>query len=147
MIEAVSDRNLEEVLPLIRAYQAFYAVADIDDERNRRFFSRFGEGSDEGCLFLYRAVEGNAVAFATVYFSYVSSVPARVGVMNDLYTDPAYRGRGIGRQLVDHCRDFALSKGAARLQWLTAIDNERAQKLYDAMNTKKSTWHVYTYTA
>lgn len=147
MIEAVSDRSLEAVLPLIRAYQAFYAVPNIDDARNRRFFSRFGAASDEGCLFLYLTEEGEAVAFATVYFSYVSSIPARVGVMNDLYTDPAYRGRGIGRQLVDHCRDFALSKGAARLQWLTAVDNERAQKLYDAMNTKKSTWHVYTYTA
>lgn len=147
MIEPVSAGNLEDVLPLIRAYQAFYAMPDIDDERNRRFFARFHEDGDEGCLFLYRDDGGDAVAFATVYFSYVSSLPARVGIMNDLFTVPGQRGRGIGRQLVDHCLAFAVRRGAARLQWLTAEGNTHARKLYDAMDTKKSTWHVYTYTA
>jgi len=66
--------------------------------------------------------------------------------MNDLYTIEEYRGKGIGRQLIDHCLVFAKSKGAARLQWLTAEDNETAQKLYDSMNTNHSTWKVYTYT-
>ncbi|MES9936088.1 MAG: GNAT family N-acetyltransferase [Sedimenticola sp.] len=145
MIEPVSENNLEEVLPLIRLYQEFYKIDDIDDERNRSFFSRFNERGDEGCLFLYRNREGEAVAFATVYFTYVSSIPAKVGVMNDLYTVPGHRGKGIGRKLINHCLQFAVSKGAARLQWLTAEDNEQAQKLYDSLDTKKSSWKIYTY--
>ncbi|WP_083928539.1 GNAT family N-acetyltransferase [Marinobacterium rhizophilum] len=147
MIEAVSDKNLEEVLPLVREYQEFYGILDISDDRNRSFFSQFSESGNDGCLFLYRNDEGAAVAFTTVYFSFVSSIPARVGVMNDLYIVPDYRGKGIGKRLINHCLKFALSKGAARLQWLTAEDNEQAQKLYDSLNTKKSTWKVYTYTA
>lgn len=147
MIEAVSASNIDEILPLIRKYQAFYQIPDIDDARNRTFFSRFSESGNEGCLFLYRNDAGLAVAFATVYFSYVSSITARVGVMNDLYTLPDHRGTGIGRQLIDHCLQFALSKGAARLQWLTAEDNQQAQQLYDSLKTRKSTWKVYTYTA
>lgn len=147
MIEAVSNKNLEEVLPLVRKYQEFYKLSDISDNRNREFFSQFGECSDDGCLFLYRSDEGKAVAFATVYFTFVSSIPAKVGVMNDLYTDPEHRKKGIGKILINHCLQFALSKGAARLQWLTSEDNEQAQKLYDSLSTKKSTWKVYTYTA
>lgn len=147
MIEAVSKQNLEEVLPLIRQYQEFYKIADINDERNRAFFSQFSEDSDEGCLFLYRNEEGQAVGFATVYFSFVSSIPARVGIMNDLYTVLSHRGQGIGTRLIDHCLQFAVSKGAARLQWLTAEDNDTAQRVYDSLDTKKSTWKVYTYTA
>jgi hypothetical protein len=58
VIEPVSESNLEEVLPLIRQYQEFYKIADIDDERNRNFFSRFSESGNEGCLFLYRNDEG-----------------------------------------------------------------------------------------
>jgi len=146
MIEAVTDKNLEEVLPLIRQYQEFYKIADINDDRNREFFSQFGEDKTEGCQFLFRNEQGQAVAFATVYFTFVSSIPAKVGVMNDLYTIEEYRGKGIGRQLIDHCLAFAKSKGAVRLQWLTAEDNETAQKLYDSMNTNQSTWKVYTYT-
>ena len=147
MIEAVSSKNLEEVLPLIRKYQKFYKVQGINDEKNRAFFSQFHENGSDGCLFLFRNKAGEAVGFATVYFTYVSSIPARVGVMNDLYTLPTYRGKGIGKLLINHCLDFSLKKGAARLQWLTAQDNQQAQLLYDSLDTKKSTWHVYTYTA
>ena len=147
MIEAVTDKNLEEVLPIVRQYQEFYKITDINDARNREFFSQFSESGNEGCLFLYRSDKGSAVAFATVYFTFVSSIPARVGVMNDLYTIPKYRGKGIGKRLINHCLQFALSKGAVRLQWLTAEDNLQAQKLYDSLGTKKSTWKVYTFTA
>ncbi|MBN1500169.1 MAG: GNAT family N-acetyltransferase [Spirochaetes bacterium] len=145
MIEAVSKKSIDEVLPLIRKYQEFYKISSIDDDRNRIFFSQFDESGNDGCLFLYRDDKGNPAAFATVYFTFVSSIPARVGVMNDLYTLPQYRGKGIGRDLINHCLQFALSKGAVRLQWLTAEDNEPAQKLYDSLDTKKSKWMVYTY--
>lgn len=147
MIEAVSENNLDEVLPLIRLYQEFYKISDIDDDRNKIFFSQFNENGNEGCLFLYRNNEGQAVAFATVYFTYVSSIPAKVGVMNDLFTIQSHRGKGIGRELLNHCLQFAISKGAERLQWLTAEDNEQAQKLYDSLDTKKSSWFIYTYSA
>ncbi len=145
MIEAVSKNNIEEVLPLIRKYQEFYKITTIDDDRNKIFFSQFGESGDNGCLFLYRNDEGKPIAFATVYFTFVSSIPAKVGVMNDLYTLPEYRRKGIGRNLINHCLRFALSKGAVRLQWLTAEDNESAQKLYESLDTKRSKWIVYTY--
>lgn len=147
MIEAVSEKSLPEILPLIRQYQEFYQITVIDDAKNRAFFSKFHENSNEGCLFLYRNSDGFAVAFATVYFTYVSSIPARVAVMSDLYTLPEHRGKGIAKQLINHCLRFSQSKGAARLQWLTAADNHPAQKLYDSMKTKKSDWKVYTYTA
>lgn len=145
MIEAVSDKNLKEVLPLIRKYQEFYKISDINDDRNNEFFLQFSENGNDGCLFLYRNNEGTAVAFATVYFTFVSSIPAKVAVMSDLYTLPEHRRKGIGKLLVNHCLQFGLKKGAARLQWLTAEDNVQAQKLYDSLDTKNSTWKVYTY--
>lgn len=144
MIEVVSKNNLAEVLPLIRAYQEFYKVSDICDDRNREFFSQFGESNPTGCQFIYREA-GNIVGFATIYFSFTSTITAKVAVLNDLYTVPEYRGKGIGRQLIGHCRDYSARHGAARLQWVTAPDNEQAQKLYDSLNTGKSTWDFYTY--
>lgn len=59
--------------------------------------------------------------------------------MNDLYTLKAFRGGGIGRKLINHCLQFAKDKGAARLQWLTAEDNNQAQNLCDSLDTKSST--------
>jgi len=144
MIEPVSKNNLEEVLPLIEQYQAFYKVKDISTQKNREFFSQFGESNPLGCQFIFRE-SGKAVGFATVYFTFTSTIASKVAVLNDLYTCPDYRGKGIGKQLIEHCHRYAVQQGAARLQWVTAPDNEQAQKLYDSMNTSKSTWHFYTY--
>lgn len=144
MIEPVSESNLEEVLPLIEQYQAFYKVKGISTQKNREFFSQFGESNPLGCQFIFRE-SGKAVGFATVYFTFTSTIASKVAVLNDLYTSPDYRGKGIGKQLIEHCHRYAVQQGSARLQWVTAPDNEQAQKLYDSMNTSKSTWHFYTY--
>lgn len=144
MIEAVSKKNLTEVLPLIRGYQEFYKIADISDERNLAYFSQFGEENPAGCQFLFR-MAGVVIGFATVYFSYASSITSKVAILNDLYTLPSCRGKGVGRQLIEHCRHYAADNGAARLQWVTAPDNEQAKKLYDSLNASKSTWVVYAY--
>jgi len=144
MIEPISKNNLYEVLPLIRAYQEFYKVADISDSRNKQFFSQFGESSNCGCQFAFRDA-GTIVSFATIYFTFTSTITSKVAILNDLYTCPEYRRKGIGTQLIEHCRGYAAKHGAARLQWVTAPENEQAQKLYDAMNTGKSIWQFYTY--
>jgi ribosomal protein S18 acetylase RimI-like enzyme len=133
-----------EVLPLIRKYQEFYNVADISDSKNALFFAQFGASSPNGCQFAFRE-SCDVIGFSTVYFSFASTAVAKVAVLNDLYTSPEHRGKGIGRKLIEHSRHYAAENGAARLQWVTAPDNEQAQKLYDSMNTGKSTWLFYTY--
>jgi len=144
MIEVVTSHNIKELLPLIRAYQAFYKVEDISDANNELFFSQFGEFNPAGCQFMYRE-QGVVVAFATVYFSYASSITSKVAILNDLFTLSDLRGQGIGRKLIEHCHQYAAEKKASRLQWVTAPDNKVAQKLYDAMPTKKSHWDFYSY--
>lgn len=119
-------------------------MSDISDERNLHFFSQFGPDAKEGCQFLY-GDEGKVVAFATVYFSFTSTITSKVAVLNDLFTLPSQRGKGVGRKLIEYCKEYALEHGAACLQWATSLDNIQAQKLYDSMNTKTTTWHFYTY--
>jgi GNAT superfamily N-acetyltransferase len=145
MIEAISDNNIDEVLPLIREYLAFYQAKNIDDAKNRAFFSQFNEGSTKGSLFGYRSDE-KIVAYATVYFTYTSSILSKVAVMNDLYTLASHRKQGIATQLIKHCEQYAKKCGAARLQWVTAADNREAQSLYKALGAKQSSWEFFTYT-
>lgn len=144
MIESLNAQNLEELLPVIQQYQSFYGVEDLSDDVNRKFFSQFNEQSEEGCVFVYRA--GGAVAgFATIYFTYASTLAAKVAILNDLFTIPDFRGNGIARKLIEHCRLYASEKGAVRLQWLTAPDNRQAQAVYDSLQATSSTWRCYIY--
>ena len=144
MIEAIDNTNLDDALPLIRKYQEFYAVKDIDDNKNKVFFSQFGTSSEKGCLFGYRK-EGKLVAFATVYFSYASSIISKVAIMNDLYTLEGYRRQGIAAELIKHCELYAKNNKAARLQWVTAATNKTAQSIYRSLGAKQSSWEFYTY--
>jgi len=144
LIEPITEKNISELLPLIRRYQEFYKISDISDAKNLAFFSPFGESNPLGCLFLFRE-NNEVVAFATVYFSFTSTIAAKIGVLNDMYTLPQYRGKGIGRKLIEHCRYFAEKHQAVRLQWVTTPDNEQAQELYYSLNTNKSTWFFYSY--
>ncbi len=146
MIETLSKDNITEFLPLIRKYQHFYQVQGASDEKNARFFSQFDASNPLGSVFLFR--QGSHLAgFATIYFTYASTITAKVATLNDLYTLPQHRKCGIAQELIAHCRAYAKGQGAERLQWVTSSDNHTAQALYDSLNTQKSTWHFYTYPA
>jgi len=144
MIEAIDENNLNEVLPLIIKYQEFYEVKNINNDKNKEFFSQFGTLSDKGCLFGYRENE-KFVAFATVYFSYASSIISKVAILNDLYTSEGFRRQGIATALIKYCEKYAKQNDAARLQWVTAVNNKTAQSIYKALGAKQSSWEFYTY--
>jgi len=145
MIEPIDVKNINEVLPLIRQYQEFYKIENIDENKNKEFFSQFGYSSSKGCLFGYR-LDGKLVAFATVYFSYASSITSKVGIMNDLFTLEECRQQGIAKKLISHCEKYAKENGAAQLQWVTAASNETAQYVYKSLGAKQSSWEFFTYT-
>ena len=51
--------------------------------------------------------------------------------LEDLFVDPAVRGGGVGRALIDYVKAFALANKCSRLYWNTDEDNATARKLYD----------------
>jgi GNAT superfamily N-acetyltransferase len=141
-IEPIGAEQLERVLPLIAAYQRFYEVEEIDDERNRRFFARFGEGSEEGRM-LGAWIGDDLAGFACLYWHKSSLSAADTVLMNDLYVDQDHRGGGIGRALIEAAADVARERGIGILEWATAPDNERAQRLYDSLGANRSEWVSY----
>ena len=49
----------------------------------------------------------------------------------------------LDRALIEASAAIALERGAHRLEWATAPDNERAQRLYDSTGAVRSTWIEY----
>lgn len=141
-IETVTPASFDDVLPLVAAYQVFYG-AEPNEARNREHFGRFLNDHSRGVQFLARDEAGNAVGMATLYFTYSSVRACEQCLMNDLYVVPEVRGRGIGRALIEHCRNFARERGYRAIVWTTATDNATAQRLYDALTAERSTWVHY----
>jgi GNAT superfamily N-acetyltransferase len=142
-IETVTPATFELVLPLIAAYQRFYEAVP-NEGRNRAYFSRFLDDQTNGIQFVALDGDGRALGFATLYFP-LGSVSARANcLMNDLFTTPEARGKGIGRALITHCLQYAKDHGFSSIYWQTAQSNTTAQRLYDSLNTTRSAWYTYT---
>jgi GNAT superfamily N-acetyltransferase len=134
-IGPIEEAQLEELLPMIAAYQRFYEVERIDDDRNRAFFSRFLAPSEDGML--VGAWRGRGlVGYACLYWTFTSLVPAEIVLMNDLYVEPHARGQGVGRALIEASATVACQREAHHLQWVTAPDNETARRLYDSTGAR-----------
>jgi GNAT superfamily N-acetyltransferase len=142
-IHPLAAGELEAVLPLIADYQRFYGVAEPDTAHNRQFFARFVAPSEVGELLGAWQAGAGLVGYACLYWTF-SSVSARpVVLMNDLFVVSAKRGAGVGLALIDAARAVARSRGVDALHWQTALDNDRAQRLYERTHAKRSTWFEY----
>ncbi len=51
--------------------------------------------------------------------------------LEDLFTAPDARGRGVGRALIEAVHAAAQERGATRLYWTTQTSNTTARTLYD----------------
>ncbi|HTW75400.1 MAG TPA: GNAT family N-acetyltransferase [Steroidobacteraceae bacterium] len=77
------------------------------------------------------ALWSGAVAGYALYFYNYSSFLCRPGLyLEDLYVRPAYRGRGIGRQLLQGLEDQARAQGCGRLEWAVLDWNRDAINFY-----------------
>jgi GNAT superfamily N-acetyltransferase len=141
-VEPVTAAQLDELLPMIAAYQRFYEVERIDEERNRAFFSRFLGPSEDGLLLgAWRL--GELLGYACLYWSFTSLIPAETVLMNDLFVDPSARGEGVGRALIEASAAAGRERGARRLEWVTQTANHTAQRLYDSTGAERSEWIEY----
>jgi GNAT superfamily N-acetyltransferase len=133
--------EIEEMLPLIRAYCEFYET-EPDDEGLRSMFETLINEPSEGAVFIARD-GGKAVGFATLDWKWSSLKAARIGYLEDLFVDPEARGRGIADALIEVCAARCRELGMPAMEWLTAPDNHRAQKVYDRTGAESGTYMEY----
>ena len=144
VISVVGEADLEDLLPLLRGYCDFYEVAPSDDALLAVSRALIADPEREGMQLIARQPHGNAVGFATLYWTWQTLSAARLGVMNDLFVADEARGTGLADRLIAACRERAARHGARELAWQTAKDNHRAQTVYDRVGGRKSEWLDYS---
>jgi GNAT superfamily N-acetyltransferase len=142
-IDVVGEVDLDDLLPLVRAYCDFYAAAPADADLLDLSRALIADPEREGVQLLARDRDGVPAGFATLFWTWQTLSAARVGVMNDLYVAPAARGRGVADALIEACRLRCAQRGARALTWQTAPDNRRAQAVYERVGARSSQWLDY----
>ncbi len=91
--------------------------------------------------------DGEPAGFA-LYYTTFSTFAGRPGIyLEDLYVEPAHRGRGIGKALLAHLARIATNGGYARVEWAVLHWNEPAIGFYRSLGAvPMDQWAVYRLT-
>jgi GNAT superfamily N-acetyltransferase len=127
-IRPITAADKEIWLKLFKEYIVFYK-SKLSDEQYELTWQRLNSGFNINGLLA--EVDGRVVGLTHYIFRPSSWEVEDFCYLEDLYTDPAVRGKGVGRALIKAVEDIAIAKGSKRLYWTTAPDNETARKLYD----------------
>jgi GNAT superfamily N-acetyltransferase len=142
-ITRVGEGDVNELLPLMRGYCDFYEVSPSDDALLELARALIADPEREGVQLMAKD-GGEAVGFATIYWTWATTIAARIGVMNDLFVAASARGTGAADALIRACVEECRAHGAEELAWQTARDNPRAQRVYDRVGATRSEWVDYS---
>jgi GNAT superfamily N-acetyltransferase len=145
VITTVTEADLPELLLLMRGYCDFYEVDPSDDALLAMSRMLIDDPELEGVQLIARDDDGEAVGFATIFWTWSTLSASRLAVMNDLFVVADARGGGHADALIAECVERARARGATELAWQTAKDNARAQAVYDRVGaTRDERWLDYS---
>lgn len=121
--------------PLWDGYNAFYGRSGetaLDERVTARTWEWFFD-QDAGVHAFVAEIDGRIVGTVHYLFHRTTSRLAEVCYLQDLFTDASYRGRGIGRALIEKVLDAARNHGSSRVYWTTQTTNTAGRALYDKL--------------
>jgi len=137
MAEDVSTRSLRAEDraawgALWHAYLDFYG-ASVEGAVHENTFARLIDPAvaDMGCF--VAEADGRAVGLVHYIVHPHNWRIEDVIYLQDLYVDPALRGKGAGRALIEAVYAEADRRGTPSVYWLTQDFNAEARKLYDSI--------------
>lgn len=123
--------DLGVLMPLVRAYHAFEQVEQSDAGREA-VLRPLLEHRDFGRVWLIECGQ-DVVGYIALCYGYSIEFEGRDAFVDELYVLPQWRGRGLGRQALDHVCAHARAAGVRALHLEVANDNRRAIGLYASL--------------
>ncbi|MCL6613369.1 MAG: GNAT family N-acetyltransferase [Firmicutes bacterium] len=126
---------------------ALHAELEMDDSRvlsldeAREIFARLKHYPNYR---IYLAVmDGEIVGtFALLIMDNLAHLGAPSGIVEDVVVKAAYRGRGIGRQMMEHAYARCKEAGCYKMALSSNLKREAAHRFYERLGFKK---HGYSY--
>ncbi|MAY31513.1 MAG: GNAT family N-acetyltransferase [Rhodovulum sp.] len=133
-IRPIQPDDYAQWAELWRGYLTFYETT-LPDEVYRSSFDRM-LGDDPRDFSGMLALDGDRpVGLVHYLFHRHGWKIEEVCYLQDLFTLPDMRGRGVGRALIEAVYDAADAYGAPSVYWLTQDFNASARILYDQVGT------------
>lgn len=87
---------------------------------------------------------GEPAGFALWFYNF-STFRGKAGIyLEDLFVEPALRGRGLGKALLKHLARRCVAEGLPRFQWWVLNWNEPSIRFYESLGARPmKEWTVY----
>lgn len=134
-VRPVEPRDFDAWKPLWDGYNAFYGrsgATALPDEITRTTWERFFDPG-EPVFGLVAEADGTIVGIANYLFHRSTTRIELTCYLQDLFTLPERRGRGVGRALIEGVYDRARANGIRRVYWQTHETNLAGRRLYDTV--------------
>jgi GNAT superfamily N-acetyltransferase len=115
---------------LFTAYLRFYETSRPKEVFDSSF-ARLLSGADNEFKGLIALKDGQAIGFTHYLFHRHMWSVENTCYLQDLFVDPAARGTGAGRALIEAVHHEAREAGASGVYWMTQAFNTTARQLYD----------------
>jgi len=87
--------------------------------------------------------EGAPVGFAVWYYGFSTFLGRPSLYVEDVFVEPAHRGKGIGGAVFAHLASRAVAQGCARMEWSVLDWNAPAIAFYDGLGAKtRQGWNL-----
>ena len=143
-VRFVAQQDYTQWLALWDGYNAFYGrqgATALAPEITAKTWERLFD-LDEPVHGLVAERGGRLVGLAHYLFHRSTILIGPTCYLQDIFTDEAARGGGVGRALINAVYEQAKLAGASRVYWQTHESNRTAMQLYDRM-AEKSGFLVY----
>jgi GNAT superfamily N-acetyltransferase len=142
VIRSARPGDVAAILRLIRALAEYeklaHEVVATEAALRETLF-----GAQPAAEVLLAEEDGHAVGLA-LFFQNYSTFLARPGIyLEDLFVEPAHRGRGIGKALLQAVARLAVRRGCGRFEWSVLDWNTPAIEFYRALGARPmSDWTI-----
>ena len=103
--------------------------------------SLFGEHPAAQTLLAF--VDGRPAAYAVYFFTFATMVGKRGLWLDDLFVDPGFRGKGIGKALMAYLANLAIKNKCGRFEWMVLDWNKSAIDFYQGLGaTLLDDWRI-----
>lgn len=128
-IRTAEATDIEPMILLLAELFAIEADFQVNSAKQRAGLELL-LNSENGQIFVAQNEVGQIVGMCSVQILISTAEGAKVGLLEDLIVSTAYRGQGIGTQLLRHLERWAQQQGLTRLQLLADKNNLPALDFY-----------------
>jgi GNAT superfamily N-acetyltransferase len=101
-------------------------------------------GPKPGAEAIIARADGTAAGFALFFHNFSTFVGKRGLYLEDLFVLPEFRGRSIGKALLQYLAQLALQRDCARFEWAVLDWNRPARDFYESLGAEaKSDWIIH----